>query len=236
MGKLTSSLVIRLQDDVSARALRAAGALKQLAASGDGLKRLGGATAGLDRVAQRLAALKGRLEALGQYRAAGRGLLDLGLDLRKAKADLAAADALLRQRRDVLDRFAAARKADPARYAAAQQGGLIDGAKLDFRAAQTARTKAARAADRAQGAYDRQRAGVQEMRARVLPNGGPVSRLVGAEGEWSIFRQVPTGRAVRRPRAECAADRSSTPPRPLSFGNGPSTLLAPLTNINDANP
>ncbi|QRE78243.1 hypothetical protein [Methylobacterium aquaticum] len=205
MGTVTSSLVIRLQDDVSARAAKAAGALKQLGDSGKNLSRLGGSTAGLDKVAQRLDALRGKLEAVSRFKAAGRGLIDLGVDLRKARADLAEADALLKKRQDTLDHFARVKKTDPRRYATWKADGLVDQVAANFTAAKAAQAQAARAAARAQRAYDGQRATVQEMRAKLLPNGGPAARLTGTEARLRALIAQTEGEQRAQAAAQAAA-------------------------------
>lgn len=205
MGTVTSSLVIRLQDDVSARAAKAAGALKQLGDSGKNLSRLGGSTAGLDKVAQRLDALRGKLEAVSRFKAAGRGLIDLGVDLRKARADLAEADALLKKRQDTLDHFARVKKTDPRRYATWKADGLVDQVAANFTAAKAAQAQAARAAARAQRAYDGQRATVQEMRAKVLPAGGPATKLVGTEARLRALIAQTEGEQRAQAAAQAAA-------------------------------
>jgi hypothetical protein len=239
MGTLTSTLAIRLQDDVSGRAAKAAGALKQLGGAGKGLGQIGGSTAGLDRLAQRLDALRGKLERLSAFRAAGRGLIDLSGDLRKARDDLSAAEALLKKRQATVNHFAKIKASDPNRYAKWMADGLVAQVNDNLRAAKTAQAQADRAAKAAQKAYDGQRATVSSLRAEVLPAGVPTSRLVGqdarlraliarteAEQRAQAAARAEAARAATMPAQRSAAEIEALLPRNLGKTAGTATAAA----------
>ncbi|GJE00020.1 hypothetical protein [Methylobacterium isbiliense] len=177
MASRTASLIIRLTDQVSGPAKQAAGALKGLAGAGDGLSRLKNAGNGLDQLAKRLEALQAKASKLGDFRAAGRGLQDLGRDLRKAGEDLAAAEQAL------------------ARAKAA-------GDKAAIAAARAQQASAERAVKRTRTAYDKQRSLVQGLRAEVLPDGAPITKLLGTERRLKTLIAATTREYQQRAAAQ----------------------------------
>lgn len=75
MGNLTSSLSVRLNDDVSGPAARAAGALRGLGGAGDALKRLAASSPEASRLVRQLHDLQTQAEKIKAFR---QGLRDLG--------------------------------------------------------------------------------------------------------------------------------------------------------------
>ncbi|WP_284317343.1 phage tail tape measure protein, partial [Methylobacterium gnaphalii] len=88
MGNLTSTLSIRLNDDVSGPAARAAGALHKLGASGNDLKKLGAASPETARLIAQLEKLRAEAEKIGKIRTALDGVKASGAAYREARQDV----------------------------------------------------------------------------------------------------------------------------------------------------
>ncbi len=89
MGNLVSALTIRLTDDVSGPAGRAASSLRTLGASGKDLSRLAGTSPDLARMVKQIEAAQAAMARIGSFRDASRGLEGARTSLRGARAEAA---------------------------------------------------------------------------------------------------------------------------------------------------
>lgn len=99
MGQLTSTLAIKLLDDVSGPAGKAAGALNKLGASGKDLSKLAGVSPEMGKLVaqlERLQAMSGKITA---FRDASRGLNQAGQSFRQARQEVTQLSAALEKAR-----------------------------------------------------------------------------------------------------------------------------------------
>lgn len=224
MGNLTSTLTIALQDDLSGRANKAAGALRGLAASGDGLKKLAAAspqTAKLVRELERLQGLSGKLDL---FKGAAASADHLGAKLREARtqAQGAARDLQAAERRVAF--FARSKASGSSNYAGFAASGLVAEAEAKLRAAKAADAAARRRVGATEGAYGEQKRAVQGLGASLGAAGINVKRLDASEASLRASIAFVNAEIARQPALIAAtvsgAQRLATASRDLAKGMG----------------
>lgn len=206
MSNLTSTLSVRLLDDVSGPAGKAAGALRGLGASGADLKKLAAAspeTARLVRELERLKAVAGKVDT---FKVASRGLDDMGLNLRKARQDLAQAERLLARRQKTVEYFNRVKVEQPERYQKWKMDGLTAGVASNLTAAKRARDKAAKAIEPARADFMEQGRHVRTLRNELGALGQPLNALKGAEASLKAAIDATNAAIAKQPALLAAAE------------------------------
>lgn len=130
MANLTSTLTVKLNDDVSGPAGRAAGALHKLGASGADLKKLAGA--GTGKLASELEHLQQAASKLNNLRGATKQLAASGADFRTARQNVTQLTTALTTAEKKLAGLKGLRGSEGERQAAARE---VQGIKRELRAA-----------------------------------------------------------------------------------------------------
>lgn len=196
MGNLTSTLSVKLLDDVSGPAGRAAGALRGLGASGDSLKRLAAASPEAARLVKQLEALRAKAAQLGEFKAANSGLVATGRQYRTAgmEADKAARSLIAAQRR--VDFFQRSKASGSANYPAFKAAGMIEAADKGLRAAKRRNVEAQRLVASTQAAHGEQKRVVGALGSGLASAGISIKSLGAAEASIaSSIGQVNAGLA-----------------------------------------
>lgn len=206
MSTLTSTLAVRLLDDVSGPAGKAAGALRGLGASGADLKKLAAAspeTARLVRELERLKAVAGKVDT---FKVASRGLDDMGLNLKKARADLTQAEHLLARRQKTVEYFNRIKVENPERYAKWKMDGLTAGVASNLDKAKRARDKAAKAIEPAKSEFMDQGRHVRTLRNELGALGLPLNGLKAAEAGLKTSIDATNAAIAKQPALLAAAE------------------------------
>jgi TP901 family phage tail tape measure protein len=192
MANAVSNLIIKLQDQLSGPAAKAAGSLDKLEAAGKDLKKIGGSTAQIEKLTADLAKLNAQAGKIGEFRDASRALDQAGLayrkaqqDVRKLAAEIAATDRPTRQMKASFER--AKREAASAATAFKQQGqavrsmrSALDGAGIPVKGLASAEQNLKSRIDSATQSIERQRAALaslskQHTSAASVVRGGTIS-------------------------------------------------------------
>lgn len=181
MANLTSTLAIRLTDDVSGPAGRAAGALRTLGASGKDLARLAAASPEVAGLTKQLDALHAKAAKISTFKAASSGLDTLGLDLRKARQDIVQAQALVARKQKTVDYFNRIKVENPDRYRTWKMDGLADAVAANLDKAKRAHGVAVRALPSVTADFVSQGRTVRALRAELTALGVPLKGVKAAE-------------------------------------------------------
>ncbi|BAQ50410.1 phage tail tape measure protein [Methylobacterium aquaticum] len=154
MASKTASLLIRLTDDVSGPAAKAAGALKSLATAGDGLSRLKSAAAGLDQLGAKMRAAR--------------------VETEKTAKELAAAE----RRVALFQRWKASGSQN---YVAFKASGEVEAAEARLKAARRAHASATRQMAQTREVFVEQKRTVGALTAALGPLGAGMRQVAAAE-------------------------------------------------------
>lgn len=206
MTTLTSTLAVRLLDDVSGPAGKAAGALRGLGASGADLKKLAAAspeTAKLVRELERLKAVAGKVDT---FKVASRGLDDMGLNLRKARQDVTQAERLLARRQKTVEYFNRIKVEQPERYKKWKMDGLTGGVASNLDKARRGLSKAQKALPGAQAEFMEQGRHVRALRNELGGLGVPLNGIKAAEVALKASIDATNAAIARQPALLAAAE------------------------------
>lgn len=206
MSNVTSSLTIKLNDDLSGPAGKAAAALTRLGASGSDLKKLAAAspeTARLVRELERLKALAGKVDT---FKVASRGLDDMGLNLKKARNDIAQAEKLVVRKQKTLDHFNRIKVEQPERYARWKQDGLTDRVVDNLDKAKRAKAKADKALPGAEAEFREQGRAVLALRKELVAAGVPIKGMREAETSLKSSIDATNASIAKQPALIAAAE------------------------------
>lgn len=205
MSNLTSSLSIRLNDDVSGPAARAAGALRGLGSSGDALKKLAASSPEAAKLIKQLEQLRDAAGKIQAFRDASRGLGEAGAGFRAARQDVAQLTAELAKAKAKADALKGVRtgpnnpNAETDRLAAAASVRKLE---RDLRQANGTLT-ASKAAFLDQGKA------VRAAQADLTAAVGPVRNLRAAEAGIAAATKTANDALSRQPALMEAAVRKS---------------------------
>ncbi len=177
MANLTSTLTVRLNDDVSGPAGRAASALHRLGASGADLKKLAAASPEAARLVRELEKLQAQADKINAFRNASKGLGAAGNDFRLARQDVARLTSELGRARAEAEALKGVRGGEDARRAA---GATVRRLERDLRAANGT-------LDQSKGAYLAQGQAVRGLQGELSAAGVSMKGLrqaqAGIEGQ-----------------------------------------------------
>ena len=183
MSNLTSTLTIALNEDITSKAPRAAGALRQLGASGADLKKLASASpemARLTRELERLRAASGRIDL---FKGASANLDQLGIGLRKARQEVARFDAQIASRKKKLSIVESVKAGDPSRYEREfkSKGITVEALALRLQGIERKRAAAAKGLGTVKAEFMEQGRAVRDLGRELTAAGVPLRGLKAAE-------------------------------------------------------
>ena len=196
MGKLTSTLAVRLDDGISAPAKSAAGALSKLGASGKDLAKLAGASPKLGQLVGDLGKLARAAAQVGEFKLGKGSLEDLRAGFRAAREDAARLKAELERARAASDALKGKRGASGDRAAAAANVKRLAG---ELRAAESSMTSG-------RSAILGQVQSLRALRGELSAAGVSVKGLAAAEGQLGARIKSTAAALVKQGRA---AERSA---------------------------